>query len=270
MLYPAACSAPASSRRLHNTIINNNNNNNNNDNNNNNNTTPSAHHHHQHNTISTSPPSTQHHQHNTSNTSPSTQHHQLCSTQHHQPITINKTPSTQQHLHSTSGSTAPRFAWQAQHLEHLRLFLRGRRSTWSTFIEAAEVWRRVMLLGAASFCVAGAALGAPQARFAWQAQHLEHLRFILRGRRSTWSTFIENHLHYIFKHTIIKTTPSPQHPQHNLINTTSSTHHHLHNTIYTTPSTLHHQTPVRHVRHIPRFGFFFVLLIPQLVVQKHC
>ena len=62
------------------------------------------------------------------------------------------------------------------------------------------------LLGAASFCVAGAALGASPARFAWQAQHLEHLRFVfcvagaalgapqvrfLRGRRSTWSTFIE-------------------------------------------------------------------------------
>ena len=37
----------------------------------------------------------------------------------------------------------PRFAWQAQHLEHLRLVLRGRRSTWSI---------------SGSFCVAGAAL----------------------------------------------------------------------------------------------------------------
>ena len=77
------------------------------------------------------------------------------------------------------------FAWQAHclehlrfilHLEHLRLVLRGRRSTWST---------------SGSFCVAGAALGAPPARFAWQAQHLEYLRFVLCGRGSTWSTFIE-------------------------------------------------------------------------------
>ena len=51
--------------------------------------------------------------------------------------------------------------------------------------------------------MAGAALGAPPAHFAWQAQHLEHLhrgprksatiddfghRLVLRGRRSTWST----------------------------------------------------------------------------------
>ena len=36
-------------------------------------------------------------------------------------------------------------------------------------------------IGAAEFYVAGAALGAPQARFAWQALHLEHLRLDLRG-----------------------------------------------------------------------------------------
>ena len=78
------------------------------------------------------------------------------------------------------------------------------------FISArsAEVRRQVMRLGAASFCVAGvcrcstwstsglfsvagAALGASPARFARQAQHLEHLRFVLRGRCSTWSTFTE-------------------------------------------------------------------------------
>ena len=45
-------------------------------------------------------------------------------------------------------------------------------------------------MGAASFCVAGAALGASPARFAWQV-HLEHLRFAFRGRCSTGSTFIE-------------------------------------------------------------------------------
>ena len=45
-------------------------------------------------------------------------------------------------------------------LEHLRLVLRGRRSTWSI---------------SSSFCVAGTELVASPARFAWQAQHLEHL-----------------------------------------------------------------------------------------------
>ena len=47
------------------------------------------------------------------------------------------------------------------------------------------------LLGAASFFVAGASLGASPARFAWQARRSEHLRFVFRGRRNTWSTFIE-------------------------------------------------------------------------------
>ena len=70
----------------------------------------------------------------------------------------------------------PRFAWQAQHSEHLRLVLCGRRSTWST-----SSWS----------CVAGAALEALQGPFVWQAQHLEHFRLLLRVRRSTWSTFIE-------------------------------------------------------------------------------
>ena len=221
--------------------------------------TTSSTHHHPHSTINTSP-STQHHQHNIMNTSPSTQHHQhniintTSSTQHHQHNTINPSPSTTttQHQHNTSGSfcvagaalgapqvrfasqvqhlehlhrgqrksgdewcfwAPPHFAWQAQHLEHLRLVLRGRCSTWSTsgsFCVAgaalgapsqrsAEVRRRVMTLGAASFCVAGAALGAPQARFAWQALHLGEAgslatsdafgrRLVLRGRRSTWST----------------------------------------------------------------------------------
>ena len=55
-----------------------------------------------------------------------------------------------------------------------RLVLHGRRSTWST---------------SRSFCLAGAALGAPPARFAWQAQHLEHLQLVSRGMRSTWNSF---------------------------------------------------------------------------------
>ena len=123
--------------------------------------------------------------------------------------------------------------------------------------------------------MAGAALGAPPARFAWEVQHLEHLSLMLHGRCSTWihhhqhntisttsqhnlintaslahhhlhnnttctTPATQHHLHYIFKHTINNTAPS-QHHQHNLINTTSSTHHHLHTTIYTTPSTLRHE-----------------------------
>ena len=65
-----------------------------------------------------------------------------------------------------------------QHLEHFRLILRGRRSTCSTSVP---------------FYVAGTALGAPQARFAWHGQRLQHLSFILRGRCSTCSTSREAH-----------------------------------------------------------------------------
>ena len=99
-------------------------------------------------------------------------------------------------------STSGCFAWQVQHLEHLRFVLRGSCSTWTTFIEVRGspvtidyFGRHLVLCGrrstwstSGSFCVAGAALGAPPARFAWQVQHLEHLRLVLRGRRSTWST----------------------------------------------------------------------------------
>ena len=128
----------------------------------------------------------------------------------------------------------PRFPWQAQHLEHLRLVFRGTRSTCSTFIElrgslgtSDANGRRLVLRGrrsawstSGSVCVAGAALGAPPARFAWQAQHFEHLhrgrwksgdewcewapprfawqaqhlghlRLVLHGRRSTCSISIE-------------------------------------------------------------------------------
>ena len=89
--------------------------------------------------------------------------------------------------------------------EHLRLVLRGRQSTWSTFMGVRGsratidyIGRRFGLRGRRSiwgssslFCVAGAALGAPPARFAWQVQHLEPLWLVLHGRRSTWSTFTE-------------------------------------------------------------------------------
>ena len=65
-------------------------------------------------------------------------------------------------------------------------------STCSTS-RSAEVRRQVSTMDAGCFCVACAALGAPQARFACQAQHLQHpqvggSRLLLRGRRRTWST----------------------------------------------------------------------------------
>ena len=93
-----------------------------------------------------------------------------------------------------SNRTLAAFAWQVQHLEHLRLVLRGRCSTRSTFIElrgSLATSEYYGLMDAGCFCLAGAALGAPQARFAWQVQHLEQLGLVLRGRRSIWSTFIE-------------------------------------------------------------------------------
>ena len=76
------------------------------------------------------------------------------------------------------GAPQARFVWQAHHLEHLH---RGLRKSGDNRL----------LWAPPCFCVAGAALGAPPAHFAWQAHYLEHLRLVLRGRCSTWSTFIE-------------------------------------------------------------------------------
>ena len=143
--------------------------------------------HHQHNTINTTPPR-QHHQHNTIINTPFTQHHQhytiyttssktTSSTQHHQHDTIKTTPSTQHHQHiiinttHTINTEVRGNQATIQYCGH-RLRFRGRHSTWSTSV---------------SFCVASAALGAPPSHFASQAQHLEHLRPILRGRCSTRS-----------------------------------------------------------------------------------
>ena len=53
---------------------------------------------------------------------------------------------------------------------------------------SAEVRRRLSIVGAGCFFVAGAALGASPSHFAWQVQHAEHLSLILRGRCSTRST----------------------------------------------------------------------------------
>ena len=111
--------------------------------------TPSRQHHHQHTIYTTS--STLHH----------TLHHQK---EHHQHDTIKTTPSTQHHKHIIINTT--------QHYQH-----RGPGKS-----------ARLNTVDARCVCVAGAALRAPQSHFAWQAQHLEHLSLILRGRCSTWST----------------------------------------------------------------------------------
>ena len=90
------------------------------------------------------------------------------------------------------GAPPARFAWHAQHLEHLRFVLHGRRSTWSTFIEVrGSSARSDDFKGAASFCVAGAALGAPPARFCVADAAWSTSGSFLRGRCITWSTFIE-------------------------------------------------------------------------------
>ena len=146
------------------------------------------------------------------------------------------------------GAPGARFAWQAQHSEHLRLVLRSRRSTWNTFTEVfgspatSDAFGRHLTLrgssstwsSSASFCVAGAALGASQSHFAVQVKHSASQ--ILPSRCRTWRSVsfckagaalgapsTQYHLDYIIRHTIINTTPSPQHHQHNLINTSPST-----------------------------------------------
>ena len=61
------------------------------------------------------------------------------------------------------------------------------------YFDFSNLWLAKILLrvlDAGCFCVAGAALGAPQFRFAWQVLHLEHLSVILRGRCSTWRTSV--------------------------------------------------------------------------------
>ena len=143
------------------------------------------------------------------------------------------------------------FAWQ-QHLEHISLvlpwfhFLRGRCNIWSTRkLATIESFGRPFVLRgrcttwstSVSFCVAGAALGAPSTR--------HDLHNPLHTTSSNTPSSTQHHLYNII------TTPSTlhhqtqqhqqasstQHHQHNLINTSPSRQHHPHNTIYTIPST---------------------------------
>ena len=173
-------------------------------------------------TIKTTPSST-HHLHNIINTTPSTLHHQK---EHHQHDTIKTTPSTQHHKHIIINTT--------QHYQHRGLGKSARLNT----------------VDARCVCVAGAALRAPQSHFAWQAQHLEHLSLILRGRCSTWSTSVS----FCVAGAARGAPPERSAEVRRRLSTVmgsfkgscsiiipfcTSTHHHLHNTIYTPPSTLH-------------------------------
>ena len=96
-------------------------------------------------------------------------------------------------------------------MEHLRLVFRGRRSTWSTSRSFCVASATLEQWAPSSFWRRSDATWSTQARFAWQAQHLEHLhrgraevsftlrvhaqhlehhqaRFAWQARRSTWST----------------------------------------------------------------------------------
>ena len=115
------------------------------------------------------------------------------------------------------GGPQSHFAWQVQHLgspatieyygrrlllrgrcsslEDLSFILRGTQITSFSFCvagaalgappERSKVRRRLSTMEACSFCVAGAAFGGPQSHFAW---HSDHVILILRGRCSTRST----------------------------------------------------------------------------------
>ena len=146
---------------------------------------------------------------------------------------------------------------------------------------SAEVWRRLITMGAGCFCVAGAALGAPQSHFAWQLQHSEHLSDIfawqvqhsehlqrsakVRRRLGTmgagcfcvaWRTSVSfcvagatlraSQCHFAWQ-----VQQSEHLHLHITTYTTSSTQHHLHRILNTTPSTPHHQTQHHQHTHTP-------------------
>ena len=95
------------------------------------------------------------------------------SRQHHQQNTIINTPSTQHHQHYTIYTTSSKRTSSTRHHQQHR---------------GPGKSARLNTVDARCVCVAGAALRAPQSHFAWQAQHLEHLSLISRGKCSTWST----------------------------------------------------------------------------------
>ena len=245
--------------------------------------TPSSHHH-QHNTIHTTS-STQHrHQHTTYTINTSS------STHHHQHIIINTSSSTQHHLHNTinTSSSTPR---TQHHLHDIiinrRFVLRGKRSIWSTSREVCGTWSTSVSFAwqVVSFCVEVQHLEHHPHNTIYttssdtpsstqhhlhntintssstpRTQHHLHdiiinRRFVLRGKRSIWSTSREVcgtwSTSVSFAWQVVSFCVEVQHLEHhphNTIYTTSSdtpssTQHHLHNTINTsssTPRTQHH------------------------------
>eukprot|EP00435_Cladocopium_sp_Y103_P052308 s356_g16.t1 len=73
----------------------------------------------------------------------------------------------------------------AWHLATWTFVLCGRRGTCSTQLALVT---RLVAADAASFCVAGVALGDMDLRFVWQAGHLVTSTFVLCGRRGTCGT----------------------------------------------------------------------------------
>eukprot|EP00435_Cladocopium_sp_Y103_P051790 s2974_g16.t1 len=77
------------------------------------------------------------------------------------------------------------FVWQAWNLTTWTFTLCGRRSTYGT---QQGLVTRLVGVGAASFCVAGVALGDIDLYFVWQAWRLTTWTFTLCGRRGTYGT----------------------------------------------------------------------------------
>ena len=122
------------------------------------------------------------------------------------------------------GAPQSYFARQVQHAEHLSFILRGRCSTRSTSV---------------SFCVAGAARGAPQERSAEVWRRLSTVFLSFKGSCSIILPFCTSTHHHL--HNTIYTPPSTLHRRHNTIYTTSSNTTSSAHTIYTTSSTQHRQ-----------------------------
>eukprot|EP00435_Cladocopium_sp_Y103_P057813 s610_g20.t1 len=82
------------------------------------------------------------------------------------------------------GDMELRFVWQAWHLATSSFTLCGRRGTYGTQLGRVT---RLVTFGAASFCVAGVALGDMELRFVWQSWHLVTSTFTLCGRLTALS-----------------------------------------------------------------------------------
>eukprot|EP00435_Cladocopium_sp_Y103_P055485 s279_g18.t1 len=83
------------------------------------------------------------------------------------------------------GDIGLHFVWQAWRFATSTFTLCGRRGTYGTQLGRVT---RLVAFGAASFCVAGVALGDMELRFVWQAWHFATSTFTLCGRRGTYGT----------------------------------------------------------------------------------